>query len=222
MIKANKLIALFGGSFNPATRRHRAIGQRLLEQLPIEQVWYLVSPQNPFKSTQGMARFEDRVAMLRLNVEDEPRFVVQTIEARYAQECGQVAINSSISLRCLVRDFPDHRFLWVVGADNFVQMHTWSGYRDIIAKHPVIVVPREGYDGKIEDCPSAKEMVALHHIDKTQMSLGWFLLKMEPSGINATACRKELRAEKEPLSMRPAVVRYALSRALYRKTRTPI
>lgn len=210
-----KIIALFGGSFNPPTRRHREIGLLLLEQLPVEQVWYLVAPQNPFKSTQGMARFEDRVAMMRLNLAGDDGLVVQDIEARYAKEFGVAAINSAVSLRCLTRDFPQHRFLWVVGADNFTSMHLWSGYQQIISNHPVVVVPRAGFKASIATCPAAKALTRLRNADDARTRVGWFMLRVSLNDINATACREALCARRWPMAMKPTVARYALSGNLY-------
>jgi nicotinate-nucleotide adenylyltransferase len=213
-------IALFGGSFNPSTRRHLEIGLELLAQLPITAVWYLVSPQNPFKSTNGMAPFDDRMAMARLNVMSERRLVVTDIEARYAQAAERATLHTAETLSRLRADYPKIRFFWVVGADNFTTMHTWDGYRDIIAHHPLILVPRDETEKAIVSSPLARELPQLSKAQDTQGNMGWFQLSIQPSSVNATACRKQLADDIWPAELRAGVARYALRCGVYRSSFT--
>jgi nicotinate-nucleotide adenylyltransferase len=213
-------IALFGGSFNPSTRRHLEIGQQLLAQLPVTAVWYLVSPQNPFKSTNGMAPFDDRMAMARLNVMSDRRLVVTDIEVRYANAAGRTTLHTAETLACLRADYPATRFLWVVGADNFTTMHTWGGYRDIIAHHPLILIPRDESQEAVASCPLAGELTKLAKAEDTTTCLGWFALTMAPSSVNATACRAQLNDNIWPTDLRAGVARYALKRGIYRASPT--
>ncbi len=216
MTKTRTLIALFGGSFNPPTRRHREIGLLLLEQAPVAQVWFLVAPLNPFKSATGMAPFADRVAMTRLNLTGQPRLRVCEDEARFAARLGVGALNSADTLSLMRGAYPDHRFVWVVGADNFTTMHTWDGYGDILRHHPVVVVPRAGIEGaQITQCPTAQELTQLRDPKKLTTARGWYVLSAELSELCATSCRAALQVGARPAGLRPAVATYALAKNLY-------
>jgi len=207
-----KKIALFGGSFNPSTRRHLEIGKELLNQLSVDEVWYLVSPQNPFKAIKDMAPFNDRIAMANLNVKDNPYLIVSAIEQKYLKEIGGNTINSADTLHFLKRDFPYNDFLWVVGADNFVDMHNWRGCDYIIQNFPIIVVPRIGFENKIMQSPIAKKLQRLENIETHK---GWLQLNGEGSSINATICRSQLSRKQIPSFLRPSVSQYALCKQIY-------
>lgn len=210
-----RYIALYGGSFNPSTQAHRDIGELALASLKVDAVWYLVSPQNPFKSKEGMAPFEARVAMARMNVEGNPKLVVTDIEGRYARLNSDGVIESADTLELLVRDFRDHRFIWVIGADNFASLHTWGRSTYIIDHVPIAVVPRTGFTNMAKESLCGQIM---HHVEKAEdlkHENGWFLLPSKSNGINATACRAELAGGVVPDCMRPEVARYAIQKRLY-------
>ncbi len=209
-------VALYGGSFNPSTEAHRTIGLSILNQLPVNEVWYLVSPQNPFKSKEGMASFKHRVAMAKLNVESHDRLIVQTIENEYVRTKPSGFIETADTLRNLVRDFKDHRFIWTMGADNFVTFHTWgAGASYIYENHLVAVIPRQGYTQAALKSPSAKLIPRFDASLRMASAKGWLLLNVAESDIAATQCRKELGEGKAPACMRPATAHYAITHSLY-------
>jgi nicotinate-nucleotide adenylyltransferase len=211
-----KTTALYGGSFNPSTTAHRVIGTRLLEQFPVDKVWYLVSPQNPFKPFAGMAPFDERVAMARLNLAGQDRLIVQPIEAEYARSKPNGFIETAETLHLLRRDFPDMRFVWVMGADNFIHFHRWgAGVDTLCAHHPVIVIPRTGYTEQALKSPMASRLPRLSHASEIATSTGWHLMDIEDNNINATLCRSTLEMGSAPSCMRPGVAHYALDRRIY-------
>ena len=200
-----KKIALYGGSFNPPPTAHRDIGPLLLEQLPIDEVWYLVTPQNPFKSTEGMAPFADRLAMTKLNLVDDPRLIVTDIEARYAKEKGNSFLITAETLRNLTRDFPDCQFIWVMGADNLGSFHTWGDANYIAENFPIVVIPRKDYTERALQSVTAQKLQQLAP-DKTAagaMLPGLYLLKTDGFDTAATQCRDEIAHGQVPKAMRP-------------------
>lgn len=211
-----KNIALYGGSFNPPTTAHLTIGRRLRDRLPVDEVWFLISPQNPFKPAAGMAAFADRVAMARLNVAGEDRLIVQDIEDAYARETGRGFIETGATLRRLQADFPDARFTLAVGSDNFAHMYRWgAGGADICANHAVVVVPRDGSADDAMHSPTALRFPRLHAPADILTRNGWLVVDGEANGINATFCRAALAVGERPACMRPDVARYALDKRLY-------
>jgi nicotinate-nucleotide adenylyltransferase len=215
-----EIVSLYGGSFNPSTEAHRRAGLHLLEQLYIDAVWYLISPQNPFKAKADMARFEDRIAMAKINLEGYPKLVVQDIEAEYVRETPNGVIETAETLKNLTRDFPQHRFIWAMGADNFVNFHTWGGAAFISSNFPIAVIPREGFTQAALQSPSAQIITHLDDPRDMMSTNGWHMLNVTANDINATNCRSELTAGNIPACMRPEVAHYALKNHVYASTLT--
>jgi nicotinate-nucleotide adenylyltransferase len=130
-------VGLLGGSFNPAHGAHRHISLVALEQLQLDQVWWLVSPLNPLKSAAGMAALDVRVARARA-VARHPRIRVSALETelgtRYAVD----------TVAALQRRFPHHEFVWIGGGDILAELHRWRRWRVLLRTIPLAVVLRPG------------------------------------------------------------------------------
>jgi nicotinate-nucleotide adenylyltransferase len=111
--------------------------QEALRRIGLDRVWWLVSPGNPLKVVQP-APMADRMARARAILGDDPRVVVTDLEARL----GTRATNDT--LRKLQALYPGVRFVWLMGADNLVQFHRWSQWRQIMHRVPVAVMARPG------------------------------------------------------------------------------
>lgn len=131
-------IGLLGGSFNPAHAGHLHISRVALKRLGLDAVWWLVSPQNPLKPTAGMAPMAERLAAARA-VARHPRIQASGMEA----ELGSTY--TADTLRKLRTRFPRARFVWLMGADNMLQMPRWRRWPEIFDKTPVAVVARPAY-----------------------------------------------------------------------------
>lgn len=131
-------IGLLGGSFNPAHEGHRAISLFALKRLGLDQIWWLVSPQNPLKPECGMASLIERLKTARA-VARSPRIIVTDLESRLGT---RYAIDT---LRALLRRFPRTHFVWLMGADNLDQISVWRKWPDIFHKVPVAVFRRPAY-----------------------------------------------------------------------------
>ena len=212
MTKTTKNIVLYGGSFNPPTLAHRAVGLCLRDHLPVDAVWFLVSPQNPFKSTQGMASFADRVAMTAQTIAGDAGLIATDIEGRYAGADNRA--ETAETLRRLTLDFPTTRFIWAMGADNFPLFDRWHNAAAIEARHPLVLIPRAGHDDAL-NCANARRIPRLHSPDQILTETGWLALPAVADTISATACRAELARGIAPAAMRPEVARYALTHRLY-------
>lgn len=132
-------IGLLGGSFNPAHEGHLHISREALRRLDLDQVWWMVSPQNPLKSAHGMASFETRFASAQEMAQD-PRIIVTDIERR-------LRTNQTVkTLSRLVETQPQNRFVWLMGADNLLQIHRWYRWNKIFTSVPLAVFARPSYD----------------------------------------------------------------------------
>lgn len=131
-------VGLLGGSFNPAHAGHRHISLIALRRLGLDQIWWLVSPGNPLKPTAGMASLERRLQAARA-LASHPRIRVDDIESRLATRY------TVDTVRALGRCFPRHRFVWLMGADNLVQLPRWREWTRLMTLVPVAIFDRAPY-----------------------------------------------------------------------------
>ncbi|MBL0768442.1 nicotinate-nucleotide adenylyltransferase [Sphingopyxis sp. DHUNG17] len=132
---------LLGGSFNPAHGGHRTISLNAIDALGLDELWWLVSPGNPLKSAKGMAPLPARLASAQHMARRAP-IRATAIEAEFGTRY------TVDTLRKLVRRYPNRRFIWIMGADNLVQLPRWRDWRDIARLMPIAVVARPGYNGR--------------------------------------------------------------------------
>lgn len=131
-------VGLLGGSFNPAHAGHLHISAQALERLRLDEIWWLVSPHNPLKPAAGMAPFADRVAMARRLAHD-PRIRVSDAEQRLGTRF------TVDSVRALKAHHPDYAFVWIMGADNLVQIPHWKSWRTLFRTVAIAVFARPTY-----------------------------------------------------------------------------
>jgi ribosome silencing factor RsfS/YbeB/iojap/nicotinate (nicotinamide) nucleotide adenylyltransferase len=131
-------IGLLGGSFNPAHEGHRHISLEALKRLDLDEVWWLVSPQNPLKSDDGMEPLASRVARAK-QLAHHPRIRVETPElllgTRYTLD----------TVRQLRRLYPHAHFVWLMGADILPQLVRWLGWRELFEAIPIAAFARPGW-----------------------------------------------------------------------------
>ncbi|HYG89838.1 MAG TPA: nicotinate-nucleotide adenylyltransferase [Azospirillum sp.] len=131
-------IGLLGGSFNPAHAGHRHISLHALKALKLDQVWWLVSPQNPLKPSRDMATLQERLAGARV-VARHPRIRVTGLE------CSLGTRYTADTLAELIRRYPKTRFVWLMGADNLQQIPRWRHWTRIFRSMPIAVLSRPTY-----------------------------------------------------------------------------
>jgi nicotinate-nucleotide adenylyltransferase len=131
-------IGILGGSFNPAHRGHLDISLAALHRLGLDQVWWLVSPQNPLKPVAGMAPLAERLAAARRMARDK-RIRVSDLETRLGSRY------TAETLRRIVGRFRDCRFVWLMGADNLQQIDRWRDWQQIFHLVPIAVFARPSY-----------------------------------------------------------------------------
>lgn len=138
---AGARIGLLGGSFNPAHEGHLEISRAALDRLGLDRVWWLVSPQNPLKSADGMAPLSERLASARAAARD-PRILPTGLEAALG------TAYTADTLRALARLMPRVKFVWLMGADNLIQVHKWQDWPQIFNTVAVAVFDRPSYASK--------------------------------------------------------------------------
>jgi nicotinate-nucleotide adenylyltransferase len=129
---------LLGGSFNPAHEGHRHISLLALKHLALDELWWLVSPQNPLKSSTDMAAFDERFKSA-VAASCHPRIRVTDIESHLGTRY------TADTLETLAARFPKTHFVWIMGADNLRQISAWKDWTAIFRTVPVAVFDRAPY-----------------------------------------------------------------------------
>ena len=184
-------VGLFGGSFNPAHGGHLHLSDLAQRQLRLDEVWWLVSPQNPLKAEIGMAALATRLAATRRLVGTRRRVRVIAPEAGFRSSLTFQTLQR-VRARC-----PGHRFVWLMGADNLVGFANWQRHDVIAATMPIAVIDRPGYS---YPALSAGASLLRRRITPRQMArelalperdrIGWCFIAGRRHHASATALRQ--------------------------------
>jgi len=134
-------IAIFSGSFNPIHNGHLAIAREVLAQGASDELWFLVSPQNPLKKNIDLFPEADRLKMVKLAIENEKGMKASDFEFHLPRPT--YTINTLEKLR---ENYPKHQFKLLIGGDNLAIFHKWVEYKRIIDEFGLIVYPRPEFD----------------------------------------------------------------------------
>ena len=194
-LKLRKRIGLLGGSFNPAHRGHLHISRHALERLRLDEVWWLVSPQNPLKSKDDMDSLASRLDSAQTMANDS-RIRISNIEA----ELGTVY--TAETLAALGKIYPNARFVWLMGADNLLQIPKWKNWENIFRSVPIAIFPRPSYSKRALSGIAARRF-ARYRVDESRANRlaemappAWTVLEIKPDAISATRIRAKIGAVK--------------------------
>ena len=131
----------YGGSFNPIHNGHIALARRFLEDMKLDEVWFVVSPQNPFKrESNDLLDNQQRLQIVQTAIADEPRFHATDYEIRLPTHSYTWR-----TLQNLAQDEPEREFTLLIGADNWASFKRWNHHEDILAHHRIAVYPRRHF-----------------------------------------------------------------------------
>lgn len=133
-------IGLFFGSFNPVHTGHLLIADYFIGFGGLDRVWFVCSPQNPFKAGDEMVSEAERLAMISLAIGDDPRFEASDIEFTMSRPSY-----TANTLRYLREHCRGDQFFPIIGGDNLQSFHLWKDYNEILEHHQILVYRRAGY-----------------------------------------------------------------------------
>lgn len=134
-------IGLYFGSFNPVHTGHLIIASHVVNQTDIQQVWLVVSPQNPFKSSAGLLNEYDRLHLVNLAIDDETRIKASDVEFKLPRPSYTID-----TLTYLREKYPQHRFSIIMGSDGFQNLPKWKNVDLLMKEYPIIIYKRPGFD----------------------------------------------------------------------------
>lgn len=129
------------GTFDPPHLAHVAVAEHMIKAVGLGQVWFVVTPRNPFKQDMPLSADNHRLAMVRLTLQGHPELVASGFELDLPQPNHTVD-----SLGFMRKRWPMHTFDLIVGSDNLASLHRWKDVEGILAHHRVLVHPRTGME----------------------------------------------------------------------------
>lgn len=134
-------IGLFFGSFNPVHHGHLIIANHIAQTSDLNEIWFVVSPQNPFKKAGSLLNENHRFHLLQLAIEGEKKLRVTNIEFKLPKP--SYTINT---LTYLKEKHPTHSFSIIMGSDGFQNLDKWKNAEIIIKEYPIIIYKRTGFE----------------------------------------------------------------------------
>ena len=188
-------IGLYFGSFNPIHIGHLIIANHVLNETSINKIWFIISPQNPFKESKALLNEFDRLHLVRLATQDDNRIKCSDIEFNLPKPSY-----TSNTLAFLSEKYPEHQFSLIMGSDSYQNLDKWKNYETIINNYPVYVYKREGHEIK-------------KTLDKEAVILNAPIIQ-----ISASQIREHIKSAKSIRYLVPEIVREEIeSRKFYKQ-----
>jgi nicotinate-nucleotide adenylyltransferase len=134
-------IGLYFGSFNPIHTGHCIIASFICDNTDIDQVWFVVSPQNPFKASNSLLNEYHRLHLVNLAIDQDNRLMASDIEFKLPKPSFTVD-----TLTYLKEKYPSGDFSIIIGSDSYLNLHKWKNAEVILSSYRILVYPRPGFE----------------------------------------------------------------------------
>ena len=135
-------VGLYFGSFNPVHVGHLIIANTVLVETDVEEVWFVLSPQNPLKERKSLLADHHRLQILKEAIDDNPKFRACDVEFSLPRPSY-----TSLTLAHLCEKYPQKKFCLIMGSDNLYTFDKWRNYQYIIDNYEIFVYPRPKVEG---------------------------------------------------------------------------
>jgi len=186
--RRNMKIGLLGGSFNPAHDGHIYISNEALKRLELDEIWWLVSPQNPLKSNSTSAPMKIRLKNAR-SIAKGHNIRVEDLETKFKTNF------TSKTLEFIIKRYSGSSFIWLMGADNLVEINRWFKWKSIFQIMPVAVFNRDVYSYSVINSIAGKHYYSKLHKTKDSKSIFkkplpvWQFLHINKNPLSSTLLR---------------------------------
>jgi len=134
-------IGLYFGSFNPVHTGHLIIASHIVNNTDTQQIWFVVSPQNPLKKSTTLLNEYHRLHLVRLAVEDNTQFKANDTEFKLPKPSYTID-----TITYLKEKYPQHDFSIIMGSDSFQNIDKWKNYQKLIGSNRIIIYLRPGFE----------------------------------------------------------------------------
>lgn len=186
-----KKVGLFFGSFNPIHIGHLILANYILENTDMDELWFVVSPQNPFKDKKSLLKDHNRLDMVERAVKNYPKMRASNVEFSLPKPSYTID-----TLTYLHEKFPNNSFSLIMGEDNLASLNKWKNAETLIKNHQIIVYPRI-FEGDTSASQSASDMRNYENIS---------LIKAPIIELSATEIRNMIKDGKNVRPMLPPEV----------------
>lgn len=193
-------IGLYFGTFNPIHVGHLIIANYMVEFTNLDQVWLVVSPQNPLKKKSTLLEDYHRLAMVEIAIEDNDNLKASNIEFKLSQP--SYTINT---LTYLKEKHPKYEFSLIMGEDNLRSFHKWKNYEQILENHKIYVYPRALTEQERQDLD---ESLSLEKKSRVLGTKNMIICDAPVMKISASFIRDSIKNKKD--------VRYLLTEPVYK------
>lgn len=189
LVFAGQRVGLLGGSFNPPHGGHVQASETAMKRLALDQLWWIVSPQSPHKTDDGLLSLADRMAACR-RLTNNPRIKITGFESALRKP-----YLSAVTIAFLRRRHRGVRFVWIMGADNLMSFHTWGYWREIARAMPIAIAGRPGRRLGAVASPAGRTLAPSRVREAEAACLAsrlrpaWTLLEGPLSGMSSTDLR---------------------------------
>jgi nicotinate-nucleotide adenylyltransferase len=214
------LTGLFGGTFNPIHCGHLKAAKEVLKYFPLNRILFIPSYIPPHKSQKDVVPAEDRLKMVEIACQGQPKFQTSDVEIRTPQPSYSI-----VTLRKMKEICPEDKFYFIAGSDAFLEIETWKDYKELLKECSFIVVSRPGFELKlikrvIENIGPEKFFRIDESLKPTDKELSVnivYLLEIEAFNISSSEIRKRLQAGLQVTGLVPREVEeYINKHQLYR------
>jgi nicotinate-nucleotide adenylyltransferase len=187
-------VGLYFGSFNPIHHGHLLIASYVLNHTELQQVWFVVSPQNPLKPAASLLNEYHRLYLVQLAVEGEKDLKASDIEFKLPKPSYTID-----TLTYLQEKYPNHEFSIIMGSDSFQNLPKWKNADWLLRNYPVYIYKRPGY----ENLPAYPGAKAVHMLNAPLLP------------VSSTEIRKDIKAGRSIRYLVPENVRAEIERNGY-------
>jgi nicotinate-nucleotide adenylyltransferase len=191
-----KSIGLLGGSFDPPHKGHLYISIEAKKVLKLDEIWWLVSPQNPLKISKP-ATYTERLENCYEIIKGQPieiSEIEKKINSKYTYQ----------SLSYIQNHYKNIKFFWLMGADNLINFHQWQKWRNIFNDISIVVFKRHGYNNKALNSITAKTFTQYQIVNNSLKKLfftktpSWSWINNKEIKISSTEIRKQRKSLRGP------------------------
>jgi nicotinate-nucleotide adenylyltransferase len=189
-------IGLYFGSFNPIHNGHLIIAQHFLEETDLEKIWFVVSPQNPFKQNHSLLNEYHRLFLVQKAIEGESN--MKAVDIEFSLPKPSYTIDT---MTYLEEKYPEHQFCIIMGSDSFQNLEKWKSGSLIMTRYPIYIYVRSGFE-----------------VDQKKITENIIVLKAPLLDISASLIRKKIGEGKSVRYLIPDSVNEEIVNAGYYKS----
>lgn len=153
-------VGIYGGSFNPIHNGHLALAEAFLRQAELDEVWFMVSPQNPLKANTSLLDDKIRFKMVQKVLKHKRNLIACDYEFHLPKPSY-----TWDTLQRLSNDFPQHQFTLLIGSDNWTAFDRWYHHEDILQNYKIVIYPRLGDEIGKNELPNSVSLLNAEFIN---------------------------------------------------------